>query len=182
MKTTPTQSELTAASPLSLRCRLNPVGFLFFFPVTFGLVPLVSCRFQKDAEDFVTCVLRPLVSSGSGVPASVSHRPRSDDALLRLQESLQARRADLKGQRPADETRLSGRGSAAQRPRVEVGAGGHGVVLGHFLESAASWQRGGGGGALAECRFWSFQGADGRRVEPFEVGGGVRGCERKLHV
>lgn len=65
---------------------------------------------------------------------------------------------------------------------MEVGAGGHGVVLGHFLESAVSWQRGGGGGALAECRFWSFQGADGRRVEPFEVGGGVRGRERKLHV
>lgn len=126
------------------------------------------------------------MSSGSGVkscrrlrrPASASHRPRSDDALLRLQESLQTRRADLKGQRPADQTRL--REPAALQPRVEVGAGGHGVVLGHFLESAASWQR--GGGALAERRFGSFQGADGRHVEPLEVGGGVRGCERKLHV
>lgn len=61
---------------------------------------------------------------------------------------------------------------AARRPRVEVGAGGDGVVLGHFL-AAACGRRGGEGGAPAERGFRNFQGADGRRVKPFEVGGGV---------
>lgn len=98
-------------------------------------------------------------------PASVSHSPGRDDALLGLQESLQTRRADLEGQRPPAETRVSG--EAAQGPRVvlQVGAGGDGVVLGHLPAAACRQRR--GGGALAECRFWSSQGADGRRVKPF---------------
>lgn len=112
-------------------------------------------------------------------PASASRGPGSDDALLCLQESFQTRRADVKGQWPPAETRVSA--EAPQGPRVQVGAGRDGVVLGHFL-LAACRRRGGGGGALARCRCRSFQGADRRRVKPFEVGGGVRDCERQLHV
>ena len=88
-------------------------------------------------------------------PASVSHSPGSDDAVLRLQESLQTRRADLERQRPPAEA------VAARGPRVRVGAGGDGVVLGHLPAAAASGQRGGGGGGLAECRLRRLQGADG---------------------
>lgn len=119
-------------------------------------------------------------------PASLPHSPGRDDALLRLQESFQTRRADLEGRRPPAESRLGGGGGgeASLGPRVKVGAGGDGVVLRH-LPAAARRRRGGGaggGGGGAERRFRSFQGADGRRVEPFEVGGGVRGGERRLHV
>lgn len=112
-------------------------------------------------------------------PASASRGPGSDDALLCLQESFQTRRADLKGQWAPAETRVSA--EAPQGPRVQVGAGRDGVVLGHFLPAACR-RRGGGGGVLARCRCRSFQGADRRRVKPFEVGGGVRGCERRYHV
>lgn len=111
-------------------------------------------------------------------PATIAHSPRSDDALLRLQESLQTRRADLEGWRPPAE--------AAQGPRVRVGAGGDGVVLGDFLAVAACGRRGGGGGGRAGrwSGRWSgcFRGADGRRVKPFEASGGVRGRESRNHV
>lgn len=112
-------------------------------------------------------------------PGSASCHPGSDDALLRLQKSFQTWRADLKGERPSAEARGSTEGQ--QGPHVQVGAGGDNVVLGHFLP-APRRQRGGGGGAAARCRCRSFQGADGRCVEPFEVGGGVRGCERRVPI
>lgn len=101
-------------------------------------------------------------------PDSASHCPGSDDALLRLQESLQARWADLEGRRSTP---------PPQGHRVMVGGGGDGVVLRHFL-CAARWQRGGG----AWWRRRSFQGANGWCVKPFEVGEGVRGHGRWCHV
>lgn len=112
-------------------------------------------------------------------PGSASRHTRSDDALLRLQESFQARWADLKGRRAPAWTR--GCGLVAWSPPVTVSAGRDEVVLGHFLCTAGRkwWVR---GGALARCPHRSFQGADGCHVEPFEVGGGVRGRVGRFHI
>lgn len=112
-------------------------------------------------------------------PGSTSCHTRSDDALLRLQELLQARRADLKGWWALAWTR--GCGQAAWRPPVTVSAGRDGVVLGHFLCTAGRkwWVR---GGSLAQRPHSSFQGADGCHLEPSEVGGGVRGRVGRFHI
>lgn len=57
---------------------------------------------------------------------------------------------------------------------MEVRSGGDGVVLGHFLAAASGRRRGGGGGEPGGRGLRCFQGADRRRVEPFETSGGVR--------
>lgn len=83
-------------------------------------------------------------------PASVSHSPRSDDALLRLQESLQTGRPDLKGRRQRGH--MTVRGAALCQPAGGVGAGGHSVVLGQLLAA---------GGGRGRNGLQGFQGTHG---------------------
>lgn len=73
-------------------------------------------------------------------PAAASCHMRSDNALLGLQEALQARRGNVKGQRPL-KTWTEGRSQDAPTLPKAVGSGRDRVDLRHFL-----WRGGGGRG------------------------------------
>lgn len=95
--------------------------------------------FEKLMNDSDWLIRGPL-SQLQQPPAAASCHIRSDNALLGLQEALQARRGNVKGQRPL-KTWTEGRSQDAPTLPKAVGSGRDRVDLRHFL-----WRGGRGRG------------------------------------